>query len=67
MTETGATTDAMRQKFLALVEQVQDYERLPIARLLIRFKNDVSAAKAEAPYQRELTLARAKAHHDGRA
>ena len=64
---TEVTADAMRQAMIAVVEQAQNYEMPPIMRLLIRIKNGVPGIKVEALFRRELAIARAKAHDDGRA
>ncbi len=55
----------MRQKFRVLVNQAQGYEIPPIARLLIRIKNGVPAAKAEALFRQEMAIARARQQQVG--
>ncbi len=65
MTETGLTAD--EQQVLTWFRQAPDYAKPLMFRLLARIKMGVPSMKAGALFRRELALARAKAHHDGRA
>ncbi len=57
---------AREQQFLDHFRQAPDYEKTLIERCITRINMGVPVNKAGMLFRRELALARAKAHHDGR-
>ena len=67
MTEKELPLSAREQRFLDYFRQAPEYEKPLIERSITRINMGVPVLKSMMLFRRDLALARAKAHHNGRA